>query len=108
MPEAFEERQQEAADAGVGVKVDSAFGRERREFGNRIDDAVGIVRSRADDERGVVSDHFGGGADIGAQIGAQWNLLELQAQVFGCLGEGRMRRYWGEQLRLGDALFFAG
>ena len=81
-------REHEAAEAGVDVAADAALARELGELLDRIDDAVGEARRRADDDRCVAGDRRAGGVDVGAQIvGADRHLDELHAEVAGRLVE---------------------
>ena len=84
-----------------GTPRDDASAGERRDV---VHDAVRIVGGRADDERGVVVDQRFGAFDTSARwSSASGMCFELELEVLGPLGEGRVGRVRDHDRRLLDA-----
>ena len=68
-PEPLGERQDEAAHAGVDVTARADRLGQGGDVGDGVHDALGVLRSRADDQHGVVVDVGGHGVDVGGPVG---------------------------------------
>ena len=97
------ERQHEPAHARVDVHRRADRGRELGELGDRVDDALRVLRRGADDEHGVVVDARGHRVDVGAEVGAHRHLVHPDAEVVRGLVERGVRALGDDHLGCGDA-----
>ncbi len=91
VPELLAEREDETAEAAVHVHPDPARRRERRELGDRVDGAVGVVAGRAHDRDRLVVDELRHRVDVGqSRLRVDRRDAELDPEQVAALVERRV------------------
>ena len=81
MAEAGQVGEGHPAHAGVDMAVDVAFGRQRGDVGDRVDDALRVLGGGPDDQHRVVVDRCGHRIDVGPPVAAHRDPTALDTEV---------------------------
>ena len=103
----LDEREQEAAHAGVGVEAGARVGGHGRELGDGVDHALRVLRRAAHHQHRVRPDGLRHGVDVGPPVVADGHLVQADPEVVRGLVEGSMGAGRHDHLGLGDAALLA-
>ena len=81
--EPFHEGQDEPAHTGIGVEAGADVSRHRGQVPDGVDDALWILRRRADHEHRGIGDGGCHGIDVGSPVRAHRHLRDVEPEVVG-------------------------